>query len=79
MTIPQLLILASRLTNERVFYIAALPRGTQTIGNEIILNLTVDTPYAAYLEYGTKKLAARPYVEKVVQQHYDMLLAELNK
>ena len=57
----------------------SIATGTQTIGNEITLNLTVDTPCAAYLEYGTRKMAARPYVEKVVQQHYDMLLDELNK
>ena len=36
------------------------------------------TPYAGYLEYGTSKMAARPYIDKIVEQAEPQIIAVYN-
>lgn len=34
-------------------------------GIDILMRITSDVPYAVYLEFGTRKMAARPFREKI--------------
>jgi len=55
----------------------------QSIFHEVIdiigLVLGARTPYAAFVEYGTSKMASQPYLEPAIAAHEPMLQARLDQ
>lgn len=55
------------------------PVGSTSAGAlSVKVAIETDTHYAGYLEHGTSKMAARPYVEKIKQQAEPEILSIFN-